>query len=151
MKDRNRAEMLGKMIVIATNAHAGQLDKGGSPYILHTLAVMGMVKSNDLEVKAIAVGHDLFEDTSVTKQELLDAGISQRVVDGILSMTKMPGETFDEYKQKVKNNKDAILVKMADLRHNSDITRLKGLTAKDFERTARYMQFYSELQEVIEI
>lgn len=138
-------EKLGEMIVLAANKHAGQFDKGGNPYILHVMAVMYLVESSDLEVKQIAVGHDIIEDTDTTYQELRDLGFSERVVDGIACLTKVPGETYEEYKNKVKSNRDSILVKMADLKHNSDITRLKGLRQKDFDRMAKYMAFYAEL------
>ncbi len=139
---------LGEMIVLATNRHAGQFDKGGNPYILHTLAVMYLVDSDDLEVKMMCVGHDLIEDTDTTYKELKDMGFSDRVIDGIRAVTKVPGETYDEYKNKVKCNRDAVLVKMADLKHNSDISRLKGLRQKDFDRMAKYMAFYAELSDL---
>lgn len=141
----DRREQLGTMILLATNKHAGQFDKGGNPYILHTLAVMYLVDSDDLEVKMMCVGHDLIEDTETTYKELYDLGFSERVINGIRAVTKVPGETYDEYKAKVKANRDAILVKMADLKHNSDISRLKGLRQKDFDRMAKYMSFYAEL------
>lgn len=137
---------LGEMIVLAANKHAGQVDKGGKPYILHVLAVMYLTESEDEEVLQIAVGHDLVEDTDTTYEELFDAGFSERVVAGIRALTKVPGETYNEYKRKVCNNRDAVKVKMADLKHNSDLSRLKGLTDKDFARMARYMTFYAELK-----
>jgi len=142
-----KGEMLSRMIVIATNAHAGQFDKAGKPYILHPLRVMSFIKEDDEELQCIAVGHDLFEDTKVTKQDLRDEGISERVINGIWCMTKLPGETLEEYKARVFSNEDSMKAKKADLRHNSDIRRLKGVTAKDFERTAKYMQFYAEIEE----
>lgn len=141
----NKREKLGEMIVLAANKHAGQFDKGGHPYILHVMAVMYLVDSEDDEVKQIAAGHDLVEDTKTTYQELRDLGFSERVVQGIRALSKVPGETYQEYKSKVAGNRDAILVKMADLKHNSDITRFKGLQQKDFDRMAKYMQFYAEL------
>ena len=139
--------MLAKMLVIVTNAHAGQFDKGGSPYILHPLKVMHYLKSDDEELMCIALGHDVIEDTSVTYKDLREAGISERVIAGIRCLTKQPGQTYDEYKECVFSNEDAMRVKMADLRHNSDIRRLKGVTDKDVARIAKYMKFYSEIQQ----
>lgn len=139
-------EMLGTMLVIATNAHAGQFDKGGAPYILHPLKVMHYLKTTDEELQCIALGHDVIEDTEVTYKDLRDAGISARVMDGIRALTKLPGQTLDEYKAGVFANRDAMLVKMCDLRHNSDIRRLKGVTDKDLERMAKYQRFYLEIQ-----
>lgn len=140
-----KGEMLGKMLVIATNAHAGQFDRGGKPYILHPLKVMHYLKSDDEELQCIALGHDVIEDTNVTYQDLRDAGMSDRVIKGIAGMTKLPGQTPMEYREQVYKNKDSMLVKRADLRHNTDIRRLKGVTEKDFERMARYHDFYLQI------
>lgn len=142
--------MLDKMLVIATNAHSGQFDRGGNPYILHPLAVMYYLKTNDEELMCMALGHDLIEDTSVTYKDLREAGISERVIDGIRALTKQPGQTYDEYKQNVFVNIDAMKVKMADLRHNTDIRRLKGVTEKDLARMAKYQMFYLELKSKLE-
>ena len=141
-----RGEMLAKMLVIATNAHNGQFDKGGAPYILHPLKVMHYLKTNDEELQCMALGHDVIEDTRVTYRDLADAGISVRVMSGIKALTKQPGQTLDEYKEGVFANRDAMLVKSCDLRHNSDIRRLKGVTDKDLARIAKYHQFYTEIQ-----
>lgn len=141
-----KGEMLGKMIVIATNAHNGQFDRGGNPYILHPLRVMSFLKTTDEELQCIAVGHDVIEDTSVTYQDLRDAGISERVIEGIRALTKQPGQTLAEYKECVFASRDAMQVKLCDLRHNSDIRRLKGVTDKDIARIAKYHQFYLEIQ-----
>ena len=140
-----RGELLSRMIVIATNAHTGQFDRGGNAYILHPLKVMHYVKSDDEELQCIALGHDVIEDTSVTYQDLRDAGMSERVIAGIAALTKLPGQTLDEYKLGVFANVDAMKVKMADLRHNTDIRRLKGVTEKDFARMERYHRFYTEI------
>lgn len=142
-------KMLDRMIQIATHAHAGQLDKAGMPYILHCLKVMHYLKSDDLELMCIAVGHDLFEDTNVTQEDLLEEGFSMRVVTGIGCMTKWKGLTPQDYLKQVKSNMDSVKVKLADLRHNSDIRRLKGLTGKDFERMQRYHTMYVELEQYL--
>jgi guanosine-3',5'-bis(diphosphate) 3'-pyrophosphohydrolase len=140
-----KGQMLASMLVLATNAHNGQFDKGGAPYILHPLKVMHYLKSVDEELQCIALGHDIVEDTNVTYADLVAAGMSQRVINGIRAMTKQPGQTLDEYKLGIFSNVDAMRVKMADLRHNSDIRRLKGITDKDVERMAKYSKFYMEI------
>lgn len=139
--------LLSKAIKIAVDAHEGQLDKAGKPYILHPLKVMHYVKSDDEELMAIAVLHDVIEDNrQYTYEYLIQEGMTVRVVEGIMALTKLPGQTYEGYKESVKSNKDAVRVKMADLRHNSDIRRLKGVTQKDIDRTIKYHQFYLELQ-----
>lgn len=140
-----KGELLDKMLVLATNAHAGTYDKGGKPYILHPLKVMHYLRSDDEELMCIALGHDVIEDTSVTYQDLRDQGFTARIIEGIRSLTKLPGETYDEYKQRVFANPDARVVKKADLRHNTDIRRLKGVTEKDVARMVKYHTFYMEL------
>lgn len=142
-----KGEMLHNMIVLAANKHAGQFDKGGNPYILHPLKVMHMLNTDDEELQCMAVGHDLLEDTNTTFDELLALGVSDRVIKGIMSLTKMPGESKAQYKERVFKNKDAMLVKRSDLRHNSDIRRLKGVTEKDFTRMAEYHKFFLEIEE----
>lgn len=138
--------MLNKMLVLATNRHAGQFDRGGNPYILHPLKVMYYLKTQDEELQCIALAHDLVEDTETTFTELKEMGFTDRIIEAIRALTKMTGESYEEYKVRVKANPDAVKVKMADLRHNSDIRRLKGVTEKDLARMAKYHQFYMELQ-----
>jgi (p)ppGpp synthase/HD superfamily hydrolase len=146
-----RGEMLDKMLLIVTNAHHGQFDKGGNPYILHPLKVMHYLKTDDEELMCMALGHDVIEDTNVTYKDLRDAGISERVIAAIKCLTKQPGQTLEEYKDVVFSNTDAMKVKMADLRHNSDIRRLKGVTEKDMARMAKYHMFYLEIKARLEL
>lgn len=144
-----KGELLNKMLLLATNKHAHQFDKGGSPYILHPIAVMYLLENADEELRCIALGHDIIEDCNVTYKELRELGFTERIIEGIRCMTKVPGETYEEYKDRVKSNRDSIRVKIADLRHNTDIRRLKGLSDKDNIRMQRYFQFYMELTALI--
>jgi len=141
-----KGELLGKVLVLSTNAHAGQFDKGGKPYILHPLAVMALLNSDDEELQCIALLHDVIEDTKTTWKELEEIGCTPRIIEAVKALTKMPGQSYDEYKEGVFENKDAMLVKMADLRHNTDIRRLKGVSQKDIDRLAKYNLFFLELQ-----
>lgn len=141
-----KGELLGKVLVLATNAHAGQFDKGGKPYILHPLAVMALLNSDDEELQCIALLHDVIEDTKTTWAQLKEIGCTDRIIDAVDALTKMPGQSYDEYKEEVFSNKDAMVVKMADLRHNTDIRRLKGVSQKDIDRLAKYNLFFLELQ-----
>ncbi len=134
-------------IKIAVEAHDGQFDKAGEPYILHPLKVMHYTKSTDPEILALAVLHDVVEDNkNYTYNKLRDLGVSERIIAGLRLLTKVPGQTEEEYKEGVKSTRDTIIVKMADLRHNSDIRRLRGVTEKDIARTVKYLKFYEELK-----
>lgn len=142
-------EMLSKAILLATVGHNGQFDKGGNPYILHPLTVMHKLKSKDEELMCIAVLHDYIEDVKgATFEQLRNEGMSERVIEGIRCITKMPGQTYEEYKTAVFSNRDTMLVKREDLRTNSDLRRLKSKTIndKDIARVAKYMSFYAEIE-----
>lgn len=106
---------------------------------------MYLLGDSDEELQCIAIGHDLVEDCGVTYVQLRELGMTERIIDGIRCLTKIPGETHDEYKAKVKSNADSIKVKKADLTHNTDIRRLKGVTPKDMARMEKYFHFYLEL------
>lgn len=138
-------------IKVAVEAHSGQFDRGGTPYILHPLAVMQMVDSNESEVRQIAVMHDVIEDCKdFTYKKLKDIGFSDRVIEGLRCITKVPGEDYDDYLARVSTNRDTVLVKLADLRHNSDIRRLKGVSEKDIARTAKYFESYLKLKSILD-
>ncbi len=140
--------MLSKMIDIATQAHAGQKDRAGADYILHPLSVMDRLKAkhiDDEEILCIAVGHDLFEDTSVTPEALREAGFSERVIEGISKLTKRPGLTRKAYKSAVFSSSDSREVKMADLEDNMDLSRLPEVTDRDLRRNQNYDNFHDEI------
>jgi (p)ppGpp synthase/HD superfamily hydrolase len=139
--------MLSAAILLATNAHAGQYDKAGQPYILHPLKVLHYTKSTDEELQCIAVLHDVVEDCDVSWEDLVRAGMSDRVIRGVMALTKQRGQSYDEYKSLVFANADAMRVKLVDLRHNSDIRRLKGISERDKARILRYHEFAFEIQQ----
>lgn len=134
-------------IALAADRHAGQFDKGGKPYILHTLKVMHYLKTDDFELMAAAVMHDIIEDTNTTYTELTEMGFSERVINAVRGMTKMRGQTPDEYLAQLLANDDSALIKLADLRHNSDIRRLQGVTDKDLKRMEKYQKMSTTIRE----
>ena len=141
---------LEEAIRLAVTSHAGQFDKGGNPYILHPLKLLHWAISAgyDDEIQQIAVLHDVIEDCDVTFRDL-ESVFSRRVVEGVRALTKMKGQTYEEYQQAVMGNLDAVKVKMLDLRHNSDIRRLKGVSEKDILRVKKYHEFYLTLKGVL--
>lgn len=141
-REQRKQRKLARAIAIASEAHQGQFDRGGRPYILHCLTVMHKVKSKDFdpELKQIAVLHDLIEDCSDkwSIARLEEEGFSQRVRDALSLLTHQKGVSYDAYIKGIATNIDAIRVKLADLRHNSDIMRLKGVSDKDTARMVKY-------------
>jgi (p)ppGpp synthase/HD superfamily hydrolase len=140
--------MLGKAIALAAQSFENVKDKGGQPYILHCLRVMNNLHTDDEELKIIAVLHDVPEDTSIGLNTLQDLGFSFRVLSALDLLTHRKGVPYDDYIKAISFNADAIKVKLADLKDNSDITRLKGLTKKDFDRMEKYHRSYMYLSKI---
>ena len=141
--------ILGKAIAITAEAFKDKTDRGGKPYMLHCLFVMNQMPHGDQELQAAAVMHDLVEDTAWTKKDLYDAGFPDRVVELVARMSHHPDDTYQVYLDGIAGWPDACRIKLADLRHNSDITRLKGLRQKDFKRLEKYQRAYTQLTEAL--
>ena len=127
-----------KAYEIAKKAHLGQVDKAGEDYIKHPEKVASFVKTD--EEKAVAYLHDVIEDTELTLEDLSEYGFSKEVVEAVDIITKKRGEDYQSYLNSVKKNKLARAVKLADLRHNSDLTRLIKVTEKDIKRKEKYQK-----------
>ena len=146
MKKEN---MLAKAISIASQSHQDQTDKAGKAYILHPLRLMFRLRTDDEELMQIAVLHDVVEDCSDwSAGELLDAGFSTRVISALILLTHDDFSSYEDYIEKIGTNIDAIRVKKEDLRDNSDITRLKGITEKDLLRVQKYHKAFLRLTEL---
>lgn len=128
-------EMLKKAVHLSYEAHRDQTDKSGQLYFLHPVFVALNVET--IEQKITALLHDVVEDTDITLADLKNAGFSDEIVEAVGVMTKTD-ESYDEYIKKVKTNTIAKAVKIADLRHNSDLTRLKEVTERDLKRVEKY-------------
>lgn len=120
---------------IAQKAHAGQVDKAGKDYILHPMTVASYMDT-DTE-KTIAYLHDVLEDTDVTVDALRKI-FPNEIVDTLITLTHRKDESYFEYIQRVSKSKLAKKVKVADLLHNLDITRIKEPTKQDYERLEKY-------------
>lgn len=121
-------ELLNKLILavqISTTAHMGQLDKSGKDYIYHPMTVSFNVKG--IEAKIVAILHDVCEDTYITVEDLKKYGFSKEIIDAVDLLTKKENVDYEDYIANIKSNELARLVKIQDIRHNSDISRLYGL------------------------
>ena len=127
-----------KAYKIAKKAHLGQVDKAGEDYIKHPEKVASFVKTD--EEKAVAYLHDVIEDTELTLEDLCEYDFSKEVIEAVDIITNKRGEDYQSYLNSVKKNKLARAVKLADLRHNSDLTRLTKVTEKDIERKEKYQK-----------
>lgn len=147
---------LNRAIYIASKAHLNDLDKGGSPYILHPIRVMQRLRTQDQDLMCIAILHDVIEDHGhhgyifdeggkYTYKEYLELIASRRVLEALDCLTRRKGEEYEDFIDRCCLNYDAVLVKIEDLKDNSDITRMKGLRDKDFERLKKYQAAYAKL------
>ena len=134
----NTAEqsMVDLALSIARKAHEGQLDKAGVDYIEHPIYVASQVDTE--EEKAVALLHDVIEDSLVSAEELLQAGLPETVVTAVQVLTKKKEQDYQTYLETVKKNPLVRVVKLADLKHNSDLSRLSSITEKDKERLKKY-------------
>ena len=129
--------MLERAIEIAVEAHKGQVDKGGQPYILHPLRVM-MSVSGESE-KIVAVLHDVVEDSDWTFEALFAEGFSVEVIGALKSVTKeSEDEDYDLFIQRAMRNPIGRKVKIADLRDNLDVNRISDITDTDVKRIYKY-------------
>lgn len=139
---------LAKAIRIASVAFEGKLDKGGNPYILHCLHVMNEVKHLGEEAMIVAVLHDLLEDCPEwDAYRLADEGFDHDIIWLIGMLTHKKNEDYMMYIKRVSLSEITKAIKKADLRHNSDITRMKGLSQKDFDRLQKYFTAYAYLND----
>ncbi len=137
--------MLQKALQICYEKHYGQVDKGGKPYFLHPVIVALMGKTN--QEKICGLLHDVIEDTDCTLDDLENVGFSQEIIEVVDLLTKKPGESYEEYLMKIKANNLARKVKVNDLNHNSNLSRISSLKNEDFERLEKYRKALKFLHE----
>ncbi len=130
------SELEQTALKIAWQAHKGQTDKAGAPYIYHALAVskaMGQEKC-----RALALLHDVCEDSDLTRQDLERLGIPGDIAHSVQVMTRRKGEDYMDYIRRVSLDEMARAVKIQDLKHNMDLTRIPHPTGKDWSRVEKY-------------
>jgi GTP diphosphokinase / guanosine-3',5'-bis(diphosphate) 3'-diphosphatase len=129
---------LERAIQIAAEAHAGQTDKGGEPYILHPLRVM--LRVTTAEERIVGVLHDVIEDSEYTFEKLAREGFGEMIVNAVRALTKLPGESRLAAAQRAAANPLARIVKLADNSENMDLSRIPAPTETDLARLAEYEQ-----------
>jgi (p)ppGpp synthase/HD superfamily hydrolase len=128
---------LERAIMIAAEAHAGQVDKAGAPYVLHPLRIMLAVSTN--EERIVAVLHDVCEDAPDWPLERLRReGFAPSILDAIAAVTKQEGEDYMDFVRRAATNPVGRAVKLADLRDNMDLSRIADPTERDVKRVDKY-------------
>lgn len=129
---------LERAISLAATAHAGQVDKGGHPYILHPLRVMLRMGTDALRI--VAVLHDVLEDTALAPADLQAAGFEPALIEALEALTRRPGEPYDAFVQRAAANPLARAVKLADIADNADLSRIAHPGPVDHARLEKYLQ-----------
>jgi (p)ppGpp synthase/HD superfamily hydrolase len=137
---------LEKAIRIAVEAHWGQKDKIGRPYILHPLRLMSRVETD--EEKMTAVLHDVIEDTPVTLDSLSKDRFPPNVLRAIDCLTKRKNETYRDFINRLSQDPLARRIKIADLEDNMDVRRLFRFAPKDAKRLAKYIRAWQKLSKL---
>lgn len=129
---------LERAIAIAAQAHAGQFDKAGQPYILHPIKVM--LRLTSAHERMAGVLHDVVEDTPVSIKDLISEGFPEPVIVAVVALTKLSGETRMDAAKRAAADDVACAVKLADNAENMDLSRIPNPTYKDFARLVEYEQ-----------
>lgn len=124
-------------------ATKNKFDKGGNPYILHLIFVM-QNSGDDEATQIAALFHDSHEDGEFTLDEIANE-FGREVADIVHVLTHYPEDSYDTYIRKVSMHPKARTIKKADLKHNADLTRIKGFSQKNFTKLEQYYKAYAYL------
>lgn len=125
-----------KALKLSFEAHKDQIDKSGMPYVYHPFHLAEQME--DEKTTIVALLHDVVEDTNYTLHNLLSLGFDGEIVDAIALMTQDKSVPYMHYIGEIAKNQIARKVKLADLKHNSDLSRLDIVTDKDIKRVEKY-------------
>ncbi|MCI9530575.1 MAG: bifunctional (p)ppGpp synthetase/guanosine-3',5'-bis(diphosphate) 3'-pyrophosphohydrolase [Lachnospiraceae bacterium] len=135
-----------KAMKIAYDAHRGQVDAGGVPYVFHPLHLAEQME--DEASACVALLHDIVEDTDVTLEQLAQ-DFPPEVIQAVALLTHNPQESYFEYVRKIRGNRIATVVKLADLEHNSDETRLLGVESVAERQKEVWRVKYQEARKIL--
>lgn len=139
-------DTLEDVIAFAVEAHRGQKDKVGDPYILHPLRMMTRVHGTHARMAALL--HDVVEDTGHSLEELRAKGVPEPVLAAVECLTKREGEAYEQFVDRVIGNPIARKVKIADLEDNMDVRRLNEVNEAGRERLSKYIKAWRRLMAV---
>lgn len=142
----NEEQLLEKALAIAVDAHRGQRDRCGVPYILHPIRVM--CRLDTVTEKTVAILHDVVEDTDWTFEDLKEEGFPPGVLEALDSVTKREGEAYEDFVKRSAGNPVGRKVKLADLEDNMDPRRLREITDDDKARLQRYINAWNFLRSI---
>ncbi|MBQ4558628.1 MAG: bifunctional (p)ppGpp synthetase/guanosine-3',5'-bis(diphosphate) 3'-pyrophosphohydrolase [Clostridia bacterium] len=130
--------MINKALRLCFDAHINQVDKSGVPYVFHPIH---LAEQMDDEISIIcALLHDVVEDTKYTFEDIRNLGFSEDVIDILKLLTHDKDTPYLEYVKQITTNKIALKIKLADIKHNSDLTRLEEVNDQILDKIKVYKQ-----------
>lgn len=151
LKFKDSDDLLYKTLELVIRVFDEKVDKGGMPYFNHLLKVY--INVSDYQEKIVALLHDIVEDTDINFDDLRDFGYNEEIINCLAYLTKKKGEYYPDYIDRIisSNNIHVLNVKLADLKHNMDITRIKNPSVNDYERISkRYEPAYIKIKNIID-
>lgn len=136
-------QMTKKALKLSFEAHQNQVDKSGMPYVFHPFHLAEQMEDENTTI--VALLHDVVEDTDIGFDDLYKMGFSQTVIEALKLLTHDDNEPYEDYINMIKKNEIAKAVKLADLRHNSDLTRLDNVDEKALKRAEKYKKSINTL------
>ena len=132
-------------MMIAYEKHKNQKDKSGIPYIFHPIHIAEQMDNEKSTI--VALLHDVIEDTSATFEEIENLNFDNEIIDALKYLTHDKSKNYFDYIKDISKNSLATKVKIADLKHNLDITRLNKISSKDKKRNEKYKKCLKYLQD----
>ena len=127
--------------------HKEQYDKSGMPYVFHPFTVAQSVDDENSTI--VALLHDILEDTETTTDELRELGFNEEIIEALEYLNHDKNVDYFDYIKNISTNKIATKVKIADLKHNSDLSRLNEITQKDLDRVEKYKKSLEILEQIL--
>ena len=138
-------ELTKKALKVSFEAHKNQVDKSGMPYVYHPFHLAEQMETEETVI--VALLHDVVEDTDYTLEDIRVMGFPEQVIEALALMTHDKSVPYMDYVEKIKNNPIAKAVKLADLKHNSDLSRLDIIDEKALKRVEKYAAAMRTLSE----
>ena len=146
MQIKNNNNLIFKSLELVSRLFVDDVDKGGYPYLEHLISVYRNVSSENQKI--VALLHDTIEDKNVTEEDLIDLGFPKKIVDDVAMLSSSKKIEYCKFIDKLveKGSYDALVVKLADLTNNMNLSRIKNPTAEDYARVeSRYKPAYEKI------
>lgn len=135
-----------KALKLMFEMHKNQKDNAGMPYVFHPFHLAEQMSTEEETI--VALLHDIIEDTQITLEDIKEMGFDDNIIVSLSLLTHKNNEDYDTYIKRIATNKTATIVKIVDLKHNSDLTRLDYVTDYAYKRTKKYKKYLNYLETV---